>query len=58
MIWIGYAAMWLSVGGAVVAAILTTGSPLPLWALVIPALARVNTQGEKDKPKEDGEESQ
>ena len=49
MIWIGYAAMWLSVGGAVVAAILTTGSPLPLWALIIPLFVGFSKTKEKEE---------
>ena len=51
MIWIGYAAAWISTAAAVIAGMYLTGSAWCLWALLIPLMIKMEHRetGDTDK---------
>ena len=52
MVWIAYAAAWISTAAAVVAGVHVTGSAWRLWAMVLPLMITV-----KESKKDEGEEA-
>lgn len=53
MMWIGYAAAWISTAAAVIAGVYFTGSEWCLWALLIPALIKVESSRKHGEETED-----
>ena len=54
MIWIGYAAAWISTAAAVIAGFYFTGSAWCLWALLLPAMIGVkNSQKNGEEMKDE-----
>lgn len=53
MMWIGYAAAWISTAAAVIAGVYFTGSEWCLWALLIPALIKVESSQKHGEGTED-----
>ena len=51
MVWIAYAAAWISTAAAVVAGVHVTGSAWRLWAMALPLLVTI-----KESKKDGGEE--
>lgn len=51
MVWIAYAAAWISTAAAVVAGVHVTGSVWCLWAMVLPLMITI-----KSSKKDGGEE--
>lgn len=48
MMWIGYAAAWISTASAVIAGVYFTGSAWCLWALLLPAMIKVESTTRND----------
>lgn len=54
MMWIGYAAAWISTAAAVIAGVYFTGSAWCLWALLLPAMIGVkNSQKNGEEMKDE-----
>ena len=53
MMWIGYAAAWISTAVAVIAGVCFTGSAWCLWALLIPALISMKSSEKHREEMED-----
>lgn len=51
MIWIGYAAAWISTAAAVIAGMYFTESAWCLWALILPAVIKIERGKENDADK-------
>ena len=48
MMWIGYAAAWISTAAAVIAGVYFTESAWCLWALLLPAMIKVERTTQND----------
>lgn len=49
MIWIGYAAAWISTAAAVIAGMYLTGSAWCLWALLFPVMIKMEHTRERGR---------